>query len=208
MTQPGAISAIICMGSIDGWGVMRIVLAGILGAIAMFVWTSIAHMATPLGYMGLRQIPNEAPVIAAMQRSIGDHSGLYIFPWTDPKDPKMMEKYAKIMPVSPSGLLLYRPPSGATGMTKELVYEFGKELIEALIAAFLLGWAGIAGYLGRAGFVTLVGVGASISTNVSDWIWYKFPCDYTLAAIAITLIGYFAAGLVMAAVVKPRSAAP
>ena len=183
---------------------MRIVLAGILGAIAMFAWTSIAHMATPLGNMGLSQIPDEAPVIAAMQRSIGDHSGLYFFPWIDPKDPKMMEKYAKIMPTSPSGLLLYHPPSGDTGMTKQLVYEFVKELIEALIAAFLLGWAGIASYLGRAGFVTLVGVSASISTNASYWIWYKFPCDYTLAYIAITLIGYFAAGLVMAAVVKAK----
>lgn len=184
---------------------MRIILAGILGAIAMFAWTSIAHMATPLGNMGLSKIPNEAPVMAEMQQSIGDHSGLYIFPWIDPKDPKMMEKYAKIMPTSPSGLLLYRLPSGATGMTKELVYEFGKELVEALIAAFLLGWAGIAGYLGRAGFVTLVGVGASISTNASYWIWYKFPCDYTLANIAITLIGYLVAGLVIAALVKPKT---
>jgi hypothetical protein len=43
---------------------MRILLAGIVGGIAMFVWTSIAHMALPLGEAGIAEIPN------ARQRSI------------------------------------------------------------------------------------------------------------------------------------------
>ncbi len=186
---------------------MRIILAGILGAIAMFAWASVAHIATPLGNMGISQIPNEAPLISDMQKTIGDHSGLYIYPWIDPNDPKMMEKYAAMMPRSPSGLLLYHPPSASTNMTRPMIYEFVKELVEMLIAAFLLGWAGISGYAGRVGFVTLVGLSVSASTNVSYWIWYKFPCDYTLAYIAITLIGYFVAGLVIAAVVPRKMAA-
>ena len=33
---------------------MKILLAGILGGIAMFIWTSIAHLAFPLGEAGLR----------------------------------------------------------------------------------------------------------------------------------------------------------
>ena len=37
----------------------RIIFAGFLGAIAMFVWTSIAHMALPLGEAGIRELPNE-----------------------------------------------------------------------------------------------------------------------------------------------------
>lgn len=185
---------------------MRIVLAGILGAVAMFVWTSLAHMATPLGNMGLSQIPNEAPLTAEMQRVIGDKDGLYIYPWVDPKDANAMKDYAAKLAHSASGLLLYHAPGASGDMTMALVYEFVKEFVEALIAAFLLGWAGIASYLGRAGFVTLVGVSASISTNASYWIWYKFPCSYTLAYIAITLIGYLVAGLVMAAIVKPAAA--
>jgi len=39
----------------------RIFLAALLGAIAMFIWTSIAHMALPLGEAGIREIPNEVP---------------------------------------------------------------------------------------------------------------------------------------------------
>jgi hypothetical protein len=59
---------------------MRILLAGVLGGIVMFIWTSIAHMALPLGEAGINEIPNESAVLSAMQSSIGEKTGLYIFP--------------------------------------------------------------------------------------------------------------------------------
>ena len=46
----------------------------------MFVWTSVAHMALPLGEAGINEIPNESAALGAMQSSIGDKTGLYIFP--------------------------------------------------------------------------------------------------------------------------------
>ena len=59
---------------------MRILIAGILGGIAMFIWTSIAHMVLPLGEAGIREIPNESTVIAALQSSMGDKTGPTFFP--------------------------------------------------------------------------------------------------------------------------------
>jgi hypothetical protein len=59
---------------------MKILLAGILGGMAMFLWTSIAHMALPLCEAGIGEIPNESAVLSTMQSSIGDQTGLYIFP--------------------------------------------------------------------------------------------------------------------------------
>jgi len=59
---------------------MKILLAGILSGIAMFIWTSIAHLALPLGEAGIGEIPNESAVLSAMQSNIGDQTGLYIFP--------------------------------------------------------------------------------------------------------------------------------
>ena len=59
---------------------MKILLSGILAGIVMFIWTSVAHMALPLGEAGLREIPNESAVLSAMQSNIGDQTGLYIFP--------------------------------------------------------------------------------------------------------------------------------
>ena len=45
---------------------MRILLAGVLGGIVMFVWTSIAHMALPLGEAGIGEILNESAVLGAI----------------------------------------------------------------------------------------------------------------------------------------------
>ena len=59
---------------------MKILLAGIFGGIVMFIWTSIAHMALPLGEAGLGEIPNESAVLSAMQSNIGDQTGLTFFP--------------------------------------------------------------------------------------------------------------------------------
>ena len=58
----------------------RILLAGLLGGIAMFIWTSIAHMALPLGEAGIREIPNEAAVLSAMQSNIAEKPDFIFFP--------------------------------------------------------------------------------------------------------------------------------
>ncbi len=58
----------------------RILLTGVLGGIAMFVWSSLAHLVLPLGSIGVSEIPNEPAVLAAMQGSLGERSGLFIFP--------------------------------------------------------------------------------------------------------------------------------
>jgi hypothetical protein len=178
---------------------MRIFIAGLLGAIAMFVWTSVAHMATPLATVGFKQIPNEAPVIAALQSSIGDHGGLYFYPWVDPKDPKMMEKHAALDKTEPSGVLIYHPAGHGTAMTaKTLILEFVKELIQALIAAWIVSLVAVATYFGRVGVVTAIGVSGTLMTNFSYHIWYGFPADYMLAQFATDIVGAFVAGLAIA----------
>lgn len=184
---------------------MKIIIAGILGGLAMFVWTSIAHVALPLGQIGLSQIPNEAPVLAALRDSIGDRSGLFFYPWTDMHAPNAMAQAEANMKAHPSGLLIYHPP-GAAGMTaRMLIVEYVKEAVVSLIAAFLLAQTLVGAYAARVGFVALTGLAAGMTTNVSYWNWYGFPADYTVSAAAIEILGYFAAGLVIAAIVKPQA---
>src|SRR5258708_804931 len=154
---------------------MRTILAGLVGGIVMFVWTSIAHVATPLGAIGVSTLPNETQTISALQNSIGDRAGLYLFP-APPKSPP-----SAATATGSVGLLVWRPHALMSMSPKNLVAEFATELSEAMIAAILVAWASIAGYVARVGFVTLVGVGAAITTNLSYWNWYGFPTDYSLA---------------------------
>ena len=93
----------------------RIFLAGLLGGIAMFIWTAIAHMALPLGEAGIREIPNEAAVLDAMQSNIAKKNGLYFFPvlgsarTRSGRATEAMKHMDENLARHPSGLLLYHP---------------------------------------------------------------------------------------------------
>jgi hypothetical protein len=178
---------------------MRILIAALLGAIAMFIWTSIAHIATPLGSTGFSQIPNEAAVLHSMDQSISAKPGLYFFPWVDPKDPAAMTKSEALEKANPSGLLLYRPAGGGmdANMTPMLVKEFLKQFVQALIAAWIASMI-VGGFTIRWLAVTGVFVSSAIAVNVSYWNWYGFPTDFTMAAIVMELVSGIAAGAAIA----------
>jgi hypothetical protein len=161
----------------------RIILAGVLGAIAMFIWSSIAHMVLPLGHAGTRELPNESAVLAALETNLGDKSALYLFPGLGVGDnptreqinegmKHMEEKVAN----NPSGLLVYHAKnSRSVSMARLLTIEFLKQLLVSILAVFLLAQTRIATFGGRVGFVFVVGIVAGVTTNVSYWNWYGFP---------------------------------
>jgi hypothetical protein len=190
----------------------RVVMAGILGGIVMFVWSSVAHMVLPLGATGVREIPNEASVLDSMRSSMGDTPGLYIFPGmglgSDATTQQMraaMQQYDQKLAANPSGLLIYHP-AGAKSLTpRQLATEFLTELFEALLIAFLLAQTRLGTYLGRLGFVAIVGVAAAMTTNLPYWNWYGFPTSSTVGYMATEFLAYLAAGVAIAAIIKATS---
>lgn len=193
---------------------MKILLAGILGGVAMFIWTSIAHMFLPLGEAGISEIPNESAVLGAMQSSIGDQTGLYIFPGpgvgknaTRQEKNEAMKHMVEKMAANPSGILMYHAPGRPFTLGKWLGIEFATELVESILVVFLLAQTAIAGFAGRVGFVLVAGILAAIATNVSYWNWYGFPCVYTASYMFIQVIGFLCVGIVAALVLRKRGPA-
>ena len=193
---------------------MKILLAGIFGGIIMFIWTSIAHMALPLGEAGLGEIPNESAVLSAMQSNIGDQTGLYIFPGrglgknaTRQEKEEAMKHMGEKIAANPSGILMYHAPGRPLALGKLLGVEFGTELLEAILAVFLLAQTRIASFAGRVGFVLVAGILAAIATNVSYWNWYGFPCVYTASYMFIQIVGFLCAGIVAALVLRKAALA-
>lgn len=177
---------------------MRILIAGLLGGIAMYIWSTIAHVATPLGMAGISTLPNEGATVAAIAGSI-DKSGLYLFPAN--------VNGAASAATGPGGFLVYNPHSAMEMQPKQLIVEFLTEMVEALLAAWLLSMTAIAAYGMRVAFVTGIGVVGAIVTNVPYWNWYTFPLDYTLAYAFIEIVAFFFAGLVMAWWLKANTTA-
>jgi hypothetical protein len=190
---------------------MKILLAGVLGGMAMFIWTSIAHLALPLGEAGVSEIPNESAVLSAMQSNIGDQTGLYIFPGmgigknaTRQEKNEAMKQIAAKAASGPSGLLMYHATRPFT-FGKWMGIEFATELLEAILVVFLLAQTHIAGFGGRVGFVLVAGIMTAIATNVSYWNWYGFPSVYIGSYMLIQVIGFLCVGIVAALVLRKHA---
>jgi len=202
------------LADLSSFSVMRILLAGVLGGIVMFIWTSIAHMALPLGEAGITEIPNESAVLSAMQSNIGDKTSLYIFPGlgigknaTREEKNQAMKGMQQKIAANPSGILMYHAPGRPFAFGKSLAIEFSTELLEAILVIWLLAQTRIATFGGRVGFVLVAGILAAIATNVSYWNWYGFPGVYTASYIVIEIIGFFLVGIVAGLMLRKRSTA-
>src|SRR4029079_18851350 len=193
---------------------MRILFAGITGGIVMFVWTSVAHMSLPLGEAGIDEIPNEPALLGAMQSSIGDRTGLYIFPGlgvgknaTRKEKSEAMKQMQQKIAANPSGILMYHPPGRPFVFGKALAIEFSNEVLQATLVIWLLAQTRIGSFAGRVGFVFIAGILAAITTNVSYWNWYGFPGVYTASYILIEIVVSALVGVVAAMLLRRRGAA-
>jgi hypothetical protein len=173
----------------------RVLIATFLGAVVMYLWIFIAHMALPLGEAGIKQIDNEEPLLAAMKSTLHD-PGMYMFPRMAPGDSEAA--YQKKMATGPSGILVYFP-TREFQFGKSLAIEFVTELMVVAIGMYLLTLTRIGTFAGRCGFFALFGLALATATNVSYWNWYGYPSTYTLAYSFTGWAGCVFAGLIAGA---------
>lgn len=179
----------------------RILLAGILGGFALFLWGGLSHMVLGLGQVGIQYLPQQEPVMDALKAAV-PKSGFYFFPMADAAMKLPPEKAG-----GPYGIMIYHSSGAGGPMTSQLIKECALNIVMALFAAYVLSLAsGLAGYGSRVGFVTLLGLMVGLMTNVQYWNWYGFPMNYTAVGVFNDVVGFLIVGLIAAAFVK--SAAP
>ena len=183
-------------------------LAGVLGGLAFFFWSYVAHDVLPLGKAGIKEIPNEQAVLSSMKANMPEH-GLYFLPGlrlpenaTRAQQAAAMEARMRKVETGPSGFLVYHPALNFS-FGRALGVELGTNILQVLLAVLLLGQASLVSFAARWRFITVAGILAGISTNISYWNWYGFPGNYTLAYVCTVAMGFVFAGLVAAAIVKP-----
>jgi hypothetical protein len=187
----------------------RILLAGIVGGVILFFWLYFAHDVLDLGEIGIKELPNETPVVNAMQSAISA-SGFYYFPGmglgpnpTAAEKKAAMPEYMKKYEQVPHGMLIYHSQPGPFGFGAALGKQGALNVLEALLAAFLLSCAAAGrSYWARVGFVSILGILVSLATNVEYFIWYEFPSNYTAGYMTTQILGFALAGLAIAAFVK------
>lgn len=187
----------------------KILLAGVLGGLAMFLWSAVAHMVLGTGSIGVKDIPNEEAMLGAMRTNL-PQPGFYFFPGLGVplNSPRAevnaaMAKHAQKVQSGPSGIMIYFPSGRKDLAPGQFITEFGTNIAQGLLAAFLLSLATrLRRYISRVGFVAVAGLMAGITTNISYWNWYGFPGNYTVGYAFTEVMGYVCIGLVAAAIIK------
>src|SRR5215831_3378116 len=161
----------------------RIILGGILGGIAMFMWEGFAHEVLPLGEAGIKGLGNETPVVTSIKENV-QQAGFYAFPWRDEtpglSKQEVMQKAMEKAKAGPAGIMIVSPGGVEYNMGKLLGVQSAFDIVAMLLAAALVSWAGVLkGYGGRVAFVTLLGLFPVLSVDLPYHNWYAFPGTYT-----------------------------
>lgn len=185
----------------------KTLVAALVGAVVMYVFASAFHM-SPAGQVGVSPSQDDAAMIAAMKSATGDKPGMYHFPYVDMSQKDAMKTMTDKLKTSSSGIMIYNR-AGDGGITPpRLIGEFVIELIEVLLALWLLSKTTITSFGGRVGFMAGVGLIAGITTNVSYLLWFNYPVDYTILNVVYEVLKFTVAGLVAAWIlgIKPKVA--
>jgi hypothetical protein len=180
---------------------MRILVAGLIGGILMFIWGAVAHLALGLGNVGLKAPANENVVLSSLHDGLGTEPGVYILPWLSPSqmnDPAQKLAYSTKSIRSPYAWIVYMPQGeDLTQMGRQLPRQWASDTLAALMLAFVMAFAGLS-FGRRIAIAAAVAVYAWLNTMVPYWNWYRFPLDFAQAALLEQLLGWLIAGAAMA----------
>jgi hypothetical protein len=182
---------------------VKILIGGVVAGVVIFFWGFVSHMLLPLGEMGLKTIAHEDDLNAAIKKDVRE-SGLYFIPGRDMSQSpsqEVMEAHMAKIAQGPYAFMVVYPNGRDASLAKRLPVEFGTNVGSAFLAAIIVSQLR-PGFLVRVACVTIVGILASVITLVPYWNWYGFPTDFTLAQIAENTVGWFLAGLALAAMVR------
>lgn len=180
---------------------MRIVIAGIIGGIVLFLWGAVAHMALPLGEMGHKTPTRQDAVFDALAQSTSG-AGVYMYPGIAPeqmRDEAAMAAFRTQNRGKPYAFVVYQPGGSPVidSMTPHLVKQAIGDVLAALVAAWVLA-LGAWSFARRVLVAGALGVFSWLTISLPYWNWYLFPLDFTAASLVNQLVDWLLAGAAIA----------
>jgi hypothetical protein len=184
----------------------RILIAGLLGGLAVFVWGFISWAALPWHNATMPNLPNEEAVVEALRNNIAA-TGVYQFPGM-PANEADSKAWAEKYQRGPFGVLIYTAQGTNPMSLKPFIGGLILNFITAMLVAYLLSLTGnnLAGFGQRLLFVALIGIFAALVSHISLWNWMFIPTGYSLVMAVDLVIAWVLAGLVIAWRIKPGTA--
>jgi hypothetical protein len=194
--------------------IKNVVLNTIVGAVLIFILSSIWHVGTPLGEVGVQNLPHEQLLAPALKLAIPD-AGFYFFPginrskgMTKEQQQAEAKRYMDAYEKGPTGILIYTPGGEQMNYGKLLLNQFLIGVICAFFIAWILAAAAPATTYGQRVLIAVfVGSFGGILVPFEYWNWYKFPSNYTITYVAGIIVTWGLTGLVMASLAAKRAKA-
>lgn len=183
----------------------RVITAAIAGAVVYYVWQMLTWMVIPVHGPTVNGLPNEEAVRDALVAQ-DLKTGLYAVPFGS--DEEMMDPnsdFGKRHKEGPVFNIFYNAGGFEPMPPLTMIVGFTTDLAAALIVALLLSCTGncCTSYWRRVGFVTAFGIFLALTAHVAYFNWMRFPADFTMMFIVDAIVGWFLAGLPIAAIVRP-----
>lgn len=177
----------------------KVLLPGIIGGLAVFIWSFISHMVLPIGEMGVKSVTANDDAIISTMKSNMQEPGFYLVPGLDMKTATAEQQAAwqTKWEAGPTAIVIYSPNGSQAMAPGQLIRQLLFQILCALIAAFIIS-ATVASLVNRAIMIMLMGVFAWLTVNVPQWNWYSFPISFTIGQGLDHLIGWLIGGLVIA----------
>jgi hypothetical protein len=187
---------------------LRILIAGIIGGILVFLMGFVAHAFLELQGRAFQNIPEGETFVDQLKaRSL--KPGLYWFPdmpmGADQNDKAKMDEANARYKSGPAGMLLVVPTGNDMMTLQTLGLEFATDVVAALLAAWIVSLISVDVGFGRRWLaVVVMGAFAWFSLTTSYGIWYHFPHTFVHDEFLCALLEWSVAGVAIAAIVRRR----
>ncbi len=192
----------------------KVLLGGMAGGVALFVWSVVAWTLLPLHSPSVRRLPAEEQVIGALVTA-KTSAGFYVIPGLpDPSGSlkerqEAMKAWEERAGHGPVATLVYNPAGRSPSrMFRPMIRGLALALACTLFSAWVLSRARIASHLGRVAFVLGMGSFSWFLGPAMQWNWFGYPGGHTLAMLADVVIGWAIVGVVQAGILRPVVSGP
>ncbi len=187
-------------------------LGAVLGGLAAFLWSFISYGVLSWHLKQYHSFQNEDDV-SALVSSHAPESGIYLLPLGPSQDGMNAEQKKAAMEIRSEkmkkGPLVFAAVNrgGFDSFPKVLLTQLPCQMFAALLLTWMLLQTTGLTYARRVAFLAIAGFAASVIADLPYWNWYSFPATYTAINLIDYTLTWLLAGLVIAKVAKPQTAA-
>ncbi|MBT8038138.1 MAG: hypothetical protein KJO21_11385 [Verrucomicrobiae bacterium] len=181
-----------------------IILATLAGATIAFTWNFVSWQFLPWHQM--ETFENDDAVARVITENAPTH-GVYTLPRH--LDQKLIKApHARALTRGPFLYAIIRPDplTHPWSLSRHLIYAFCIQVIGAFLITLSIHRIRASRYISRASVGPTMGLFAGLMMTLPQWNGFELPQSHTLAQILDPLIAWSLAGLVIAAMIKPRRA--